>query len=104
QGDFTQLAGVRSEDEVGVLGASFDSMAQSISVQTTALQRAARDESALRNQLEAVVAGMGEALIAVDAEGRVTLFNRAAEELIGLDSDDVHGELVADVLVALGED
>ena len=103
-GNFAEPAGVRSDDEVGVLGAAFDSMAMSISEQTAALQLAAEEETALRNQLEAVVAGMGEALIAVDADGRVTLFNRAAEELIGLDSLDVEGELVGAVLVAVGED
>lgn len=104
RGNFAEPAGVRSEDEVGVLGEAFDSMALSILEQTTALQQAAEEETALRSQLEAVVAGMGEALIAVDAEGRVTLFNRAAEELLGLDSDDVTGELVGDVLVAVAED
>lgn len=104
EGDFAHPAGVRAEDEVGVLGAAFDSMTLAISDQTTALQRAARDETALRGQLEAAVAGMGEALIAVDADGRVTLFNRAAEELIGLDTDDVMGALVGEVLDAVGED
>ena len=97
-------AGVNATDEVGVLAAAFDSMASSISVQTTALQLAAEEETALRNQLEAVVAGMSEALIAVDADGRVTLFNRAAEELLGLDLDDVQGESVGEVLLALTED
>lgn len=103
-GDFSEPAGIRSEDEVGVLGTAFDSMSSSISAQTTALQRAAEDESALRNQLAAVVAGMGEALIAVDADGRVTLFNRAAEELLEADGEAVTGALVGDVLVAQGED
>ncbi|HEY2427280.1 MAG TPA: ATP-binding protein, partial [Acidimicrobiales bacterium] len=104
QGNYSEPAGIHSEDEVGVLGTAFDSMAQSISDQTTALQQAAEEETALRNQLEAVVAGMGEALLAVDAIGRVTLFNRAAEELLGVDHDEVLGELVGDVLVAVGED
>ena len=102
-GDFSP-AGVSAADEVGVLASAFDSMALSISEQTTALQRAAEEETALRNQLEAAVAGMSEALIAVDAEGQITLFNRAAEELLGLDIDDVLGEPVGDVLLALAED
>ncbi|MHB8464511.1 MAG: sensor histidine kinase [Acidimicrobiales bacterium] len=103
-GNFAEPVGVTSTDEVGVLAAAFESMASSISDQTTALQRAAEDETALRNQLEAVVAGMSEALLAVDGDGRITLFNRAAEELLGLDIEDVFGEPVGAVLGALAED
>jgi PAS domain S-box-containing protein len=104
EGNFVEPAGVRTDDEVGVLGGAFDSMALSIAEQTAALQEAAEEETGLRSQLQAVVAGMGEALVAVDANGRITLFNRAAEELVGLDGEDVLGELVGDVLVAIGED
>ncbi len=104
RGNYAEPAAVRAEDEVGVLSDAFDSMALSISSQTRALQQAAEEETALRNQLEAVVAGMGDALVAVDASGRITLWNRAAEELIGLHADEVIGELVGDVLVAVGED
>ncbi|GAC1319499.1 MAG: hypothetical protein NVSMB12_18810 [Acidimicrobiales bacterium] len=103
-GNYAEPAGVRSEDEVGVLGAAFDSMASSISSQTTALQRAADDETALRNQLQAVVTGIGEALVAIDAAGRVTLFNRAAEELIGAEAGSALGRRVGEVLLAEAED
>jgi PAS domain S-box-containing protein len=103
-GDFSRPANVKAEDEVGVLGSAFDLMTASISEQTRALQLAAEEETALRSQLEAVVAGMGEALIAVDAEGQITLFNRAAEELLGLRIEDAIGELAADVLDAEAED
>jgi PAS domain S-box-containing protein len=103
-GNFDELSGVRSEDEVGVLGVAFDSMALSISEQTAALQTAAEEETALRSQLEAVVAGMGEALVAVDENGRVTLFNRSAEEMLGVNADDVIGGLVGEALDAIAED
>ena len=103
-GDFTEPAGVKSEDEVGVLGAAFDSMASAISSQTAALQLAAEEETALRNQLEAVVDGMGEALVAIDATGHVTLINRAAEELLGRPLDSAVGRLVPEVLGAEAED
>jgi two-component system, OmpR family, phosphate regulon sensor histidine kinase PhoR len=82
-GDLSVRSAVRSEDEIGVLSDTFDSMATSIESLAGELRQAADDEAQLRNRLEAVVAGMGEALIAVDVNGRITTFNRAAEELVG---------------------
>jgi PAS domain S-box-containing protein len=77
RGELGVRSDVRSQDEVGVLGATFDSMAGSIEAMTGELRAAAA-------RLEAIVAGMGEALVAVDDTGRVTLFNQAAEALFGV--------------------
>lgn len=97
-------AGVDTGDEVGELGVAFDSMATSIDDKTAALRRAADDEAALRSRLEAVVAGMGEALLAVDEFGRITDFNQAAEELLGVNAAGVLGEPVDEVVALLDED
>ncbi|HEX2701277.1 MAG TPA: ATP-binding protein [Acidimicrobiales bacterium] len=94
-GDFTVRAGIESADEVGVLSRAFDSMAESVQEKTAA-------ETRLRGRLEAVVAGMGEALVAVDGSNRVTDFNRAAEELIGLRQDEALGRPI-DRIVRLSD-
>jgi len=104
RGDYSARASVTSDDEVGVLGSAFDSMASSIAAQTEALQRAAEEETALRGQLEAVVAGMGEALIATDATGHITLVNRAAEELLGISASAVLRRPIRRVLAAEAQD
>ena len=104
RGEVGVRTGFRGEDEVGVLGSAFDSMAGSIEEKTAALRQAADDETRLRNRLEAVVAGMGEALVAVDAEGAVTDLNRAAEELLGVAAAGARGRPVEEIVALTGED
>ncbi|MGH9055282.1 MAG: PAS domain S-box protein, partial [Acidimicrobiales bacterium] len=82
-GERSERAEIAGEDEVAVLGSAFDSMIDSVEEQASALRSAADDETRLRNRLEAVLAGMTDALVAVDASGTVTEVNRAAEELTG---------------------
>ena len=95
-GDLGVRAGVTSDDEVGVLGRTFDSMAQSVQEKTEA-------EVRLRGRLEAVVAGMGEALVVVDGAGLVTDFNRAAEDLLKVRQSDALGRPVDEVVRLVGQ-
>src|SRR5204863_2055457 len=97
-------AGIKSEDEVGLLGAAFDSMVVSIEEKTTALRDAADAEAGLRNRMEAVVAGVGDALIAVDSDGNVTDFNRAAEELTGVSAPVARSRPLPDIVSVRGDD
>lgn len=96
-GDFSVRSGVRSDDEVGVLATTFDSMAESIQEKTAA-------EARLRGRLEAVVAGMGEALVAVNGNGVVTDFNRAAEQLIGMRQSEALGRPFDEIVRIVADD
>ncbi|MCU1352761.1 MAG: hypothetical protein JWM05_1970 [Acidimicrobiales bacterium] len=103
-GSFDAVVDQDSDDELGVLAGAFSSMAGSIQTMTGDLRRAADDEGRLRARLEAVVAGMSEALVAVDARGAVIEYNRAAERLLGGRRADVLGRPVGEVVRLLGED
>jgi PAS domain S-box-containing protein len=104
QGDLRVRAKIRSEDEIGVLSDAFDSMATAIETQSGDLRQAADDEARLRNRLEAVVAGISEALVAVDVEGGIATFNRAAETLLGVSVDKAIGRNAAELIRLTGDD
>ncbi|MHB1486635.1 MAG: sensor histidine kinase [Acidimicrobiales bacterium] len=103
RGETGVRTGVRSEDEVGVLGEAFDAMASSVEETTDALRRAAEAEGQLRSRLEVVIAGMGEALVAVGPDGGIIAINRAAEELFGIDASVALGQPMEEVVAFCDE-
>jgi len=102
-GNLDARADVGAADELGILGEAFDAMAVSLQTMTSELRDAAVDEARLRARMEAVVGGMGDALVAIDADGKVTDFNAAAEALFGVAASAVRGASI-DALTIIGED
>lgn len=83
-GDLSGRAPVDETEELGRLGRTFNVMAQR-------LQETIRDISDERNRIEAIVAGMTDAVVATDHQGTVMLLNRAAEELLGVPRREAEG-------------
>jgi PAS domain-containing protein len=104
RGDLSLRSPVRTEDEIGVLSTTFDSMAGSIESLAGELRQTAAEEARVRGRLEAVVGGMGEALVAVDADGRIVTYNRAAEDLFSVAAAEAVGRSVREVVTLTGED
>lgn len=99
EGNLDVDTAVAGDDEVGVLSRTFDEMTTSLARQGAQLRDAAAVQSRLRARLEALTASMSDALVAVDANGKVVTFNPAAERLIGLDVTEVLGLPLEQVLV-----
>ncbi|MBW8827018.1 MAG: HAMP domain-containing protein [Acidobacteria bacterium] len=95
RGNLDVHTGLERPDELGALGDAFDRMAISLRTVSDELREAAIDEARLRGRLEAVVGGMVEALVAVDAAGVVTDFNQAAADLFAVPPSRVLGRPVA---------
>ena len=79
-------------------------MAGSIETLAAELRQSAEDEAQVRNRLEAVVGGMGEALLAVGPDGRIATFNGAAEQLFGVPAHRALGRVVGSVARVTTED
>ena len=78
-GNARQRIDVSSSDELGGLAGSVNRMADDIETTVAAL-------ASERARFEAVLEGMSEAIITLDDDRRITLINRAALALLGLDA------------------
>ncbi|HVW31145.1 MAG TPA: histidine kinase dimerization/phospho-acceptor domain-containing protein, partial [Acidimicrobiia bacterium] len=93
RGDLSVRSGLRSSDEIGLLGASFDEMAGSIERMASELREGAA-------QMEAVLNSMADALVAADPLGLVAMMNPAAEAMLGVRATREMGKPVSAVIRA----
>jgi PAS domain S-box-containing protein len=93
RGDLSVRSGLRSSDEIGLLGASFDEMAGSIERMASELREGAA-------QMEAVLNSMTDALVAADPLGLVAMMNPAAEAMLGVRATREMGKPVSAVIRA----
>ncbi len=91
EGELDTRVAVASNDEIGILGRSFNEMAGAIQERAGRLEQTASDlrerQSELRaerDRVEAVIASMHDGLVVLDAKGSVVLSNSAAQPLLTL--------------------
>jgi two-component system phosphate regulon sensor histidine kinase PhoR len=87
-GDYDRRIPIRSRDELGRLAVSFNTMSDRLQQQLEMI-------SADRARLTAILAGMIEGVIAVDAEQRVVHMNRVAASLLSIAAAESLGKPIA---------
>lgn len=103
EGDYDALVNVQTKDELGYLGASFNRMIVAIRSTQKQLQASKHKVEEEKAKDEALLASLGEGMIATDNEGKIIKLNHAAEKILNLKSADVIGKKAVEVMEALDE-
>ncbi|MGG7565607.1 ATP-binding protein [Rhodovulum sp. DZ06] len=85
----------RGDDEIAVLSRVFNRMTEQVKGQRDALVDANLETERRRRFIEAVLSGVTAGVMRLDAEGRVSLLNAAAADLLGVDPGAATGERMA---------
>ena len=90
-----------SDGDLGALGATFNTMASELRSQRHELVAATEQIDSRRRFTEAVLAGVSAGVVGTDSVGVVTIANRGALRLLGLDQDDTLGRSVIEIVPEL---
>jgi two-component system nitrogen regulation sensor histidine kinase NtrY len=100
---YVQVPVHKSEGDIAQLGETFNKMTHELRTQHDDIMRARDLIDSRRRFTEAVLAGASAGVIGVDAEGRITILNRSAENLIGASESETLGRPLAEVVPELTE-
>jgi two-component system nitrogen regulation sensor histidine kinase NtrY len=93
----------KSEGDLANLGDTFNKMTSQLREQREDLISARDQIDSRRRFTEAVLAGVTAGVVGLDPDGRVTLLNRFAIELLGLGEEELNGQVLAEKAPELGE-
>jgi len=91
----------RSEGDLAQLGETFNKMTHDLRTQRDDIVRARDLIDSRRRFTEAVLAGASAGVIGVDAQGRISILNRSAEQLIGHTEAEVLARPLGEVMPEL---
>lgn len=89
QGDLQHRIQIQGHDELGQLGQSFNLMIENLGKRTQELIE-------LKNHMDRIIESSPDAITVVDGDGRITIFNEAAENLTQYKAEEIIGRPVAD--------
>ena len=98
-----RVAVYRDDGELGELARSMNRMTAQLQAQRNDLIDTNRQFDQRRRFTEAVLSGVSAGVLGIDKEGRVTIANRSAAELIGVDHHRIAGSYLGDLVPELHE-
>lgn len=84
-------------DELAALGRAFNRMTRQLNTQRGTLLEVNAEAERRRAFIEAVLTGVSAGVIGVGEDGKITLVNRSAATLLGVEPGDAVGQYVSDV-------
>ncbi|MFZ2303625.1 MAG: ATP-binding protein [Minisyncoccia bacterium] len=103
KGDLNVSTKVGTKDELGYLATSFNTMIASVRDTEKALRASKYKIEEEKAKDEALLASLGEGVVAIDKSGNIIMMNRMAEEMLGVKSIDVIGKRAINVIRASDE-
>ncbi len=98
KGNLGYRAKVQTRDEIGDLADSFNATADALANTVQSLKNEQHVTSAERNKLSVILSGITSAVVAVNMDRKIILFNKAAETLVGVTTESVLGSSLGEVL------
>ena len=105
EGDLDFKIGARATDEIATLVDSFNTMTRELNESRLNIQLAHEDLTRTnieldrrRNYIETILDSIGAGVISIDKVGHITTFNKAAERILHLKSEDIFGSSYRDAL------
>lgn len=99
QGDLEHQIDTVADDELGVLVGSFNQMTKDLRKSKSSLEQANIDLERRRNYMETVLRSVSAGVISIDGNGFITMINRAAEKMLGINSRSIVRKRYDDVLI-----
>jgi two-component system nitrogen regulation sensor histidine kinase NtrY len=107
QGNLDFTIDVEASDELRVLVDSFNTMTRDLKASKEQVERAAQsltrsneELQSRRTYMETILETIGTGVVSVDGHGRVTIFNEAAERILGVPAADALGQSPREVFGA----
>ena len=98
KGDLSARVNAEGDDEISLLGRTFNRMTQQVQSQRDELVQANIEMDARRRFTEAVLSGVSAGVIGLDVDGRINHVNKSARHLIGRASAGLHGRPLSEAI------
>ncbi|MBN2437182.1 MAG: PAS domain-containing protein, partial [Deltaproteobacteria bacterium] len=99
QGDLNHQIDIVADDEIGVLGSSFNQMTKDLRQSKQGWEQANLDLEQRRYYMETILRNISAGVISVDRNGIITTINRAAEKMLGIQPQKILNRPYEEVLI-----